>query len=643
MKKEVYFVQTGCVCNNEYYLPYAVGIIASYAFADERINSNYSLEKLFYKCDDVTEIVDEIKNPGIVAFSCYMWNYSFNLKLASVLKEKFPDSIVIFGGHHINENDGILEQYPFIDYLIYGEGEDTFLKLLLCFAGYGCIDDICNISFRHCGKIINTPHVSLKKDINEFPSPYLSGIFDDILKNNDDKFAAVIETNRGCPYHCSYCDWGDYNNTVRRFDFERVCREIEWLGKHAISYFVIADSNFGFFPEDEKIIDKIIETKKIYGYPKGLTVAFKKNSTEQVFRMNKKLYNNSLSRGATLSMQTLSPAALKRINRENMPAENFVELMKLYNENNIPSYTELILGLPGETYDSFCDGINFLLENGQHNSIHVFLCELLPNSTMCSKEYIEKYKIQSVKRKFVMRAGNKSIGMDGWSTIVNGTYSMSKQDMYESLVFSFAVQVFHNYGLLRFIAIYLHEIKKVSYRTFYEELIKWFRNNPNLEIAKIFAGFNEIHKKCLNGEVSDTYYNSKFGNTQFNLTDGAFLEFNFISDVFYEEISEYLLHFFIHDDIIDELLNFQKAVINSPYESVKKCILNYNWIDYFYNIIATKKTSLKRVGQYELSLYSPYTRGVAEYVENVIIKGRRTGESIIINNPDRYHIRSVHE
>lgn len=643
MKKEVYFIQTGCVCNQEYYLPYASGMLAAYAFSDATIQSLFSLKTLFYKCDDLHEIADIIRVPCIAAFSNYMWNVSFNLKLAAYLKEQNAETIVIFGGHQINERDHYLEQYPFIDYLIFGEGEIAFSKLLRSIAGLERPEEINNISFRKDGEVVVTKRGIVQEDINSFPSPYLSGIFDKIVSENEqDRFAAVIETSRGCPYHCSYCDWGDYNNTVRTFRTERVLQEIEWLGKHAIAYFVIADANFGLFPEDEAIIDKIIETKNRYGYPKGLTVAFMKNSTERIFRMNKKLYENSLSRGATLSMQTLSADALINIHRENIPISRFVELMKLYNENHIPAYTELILGLPGETYDSFCDGINFLIENGQHNFIHVFLCELLPNAEMSSKEYMDRFQIQCATRKFVMRAGQKSIGTEGSSTIVVGTYSMSKRDMLKALVFSLTIQVFHHYGLLRFIAIYLHEFKKLSYREFYESLISWLNAHAESQTGKLILRFAHVYEGCLNGENSDTYYNKRFGPIEFNLPDGAFLEFVMIIDAFYAEVRQFLAEFYDLDQTIEELLLFQEAVINSPVCKERTEVFRFNWVDYFYRVITAQDAQLVQTDPYKMTVFSPYTASLSAYIENVIIKGRRTGESLLINNPERYCVKSYY-
>lgn len=642
-KKRIYFVQTVFVFNNEYFLPYAVGMLAANAFSDSVINDSFTIADLIYKSDGIESTADSIKDPDVVAFSCYMWNYRFNLKLAEVLKKRYPDCKIIFGGHQITDGKDWLKKYGFIDYTIYGEGEPTFKKLMLSFLGKVEISDINNVCYRNGDEIISNKTVSITEDVNSYPSPYLSGIFDEIIKKSGDKFAAILETNRGCPHHCSYCDWGDYAVKMRKFSYERVCAEIDWMGKNNIAFVDITDSNFGLFDCDEKYIDELIAAKNKYGYPTGINLTFTKNSTEKIFRMNKKLFENSMSRGATLSMQSLSPAALENIGRKNMPIENYIELLKLYNESSIPAYTELILGLPGETYESFCKGMEFLLENGQHNSIRVFFCELLPNSVMSQPEYIKKFGIKSIKRDFVTRSGpSVCAGIDGKSEIVVATATMNEEKMLDAALFSFIIQVFHNYGLLRFIAIYLHEVRGISYSDFYNGLMEWFTANPDTFSGRMYKQFKLIHKKALKGECSDTYHNEALGDIEFNLTDGAFLQYVRQYDTFLDEVSEYLASLFGEDKNISELKELQRTVINRPSDKQRFAVLTYNWIQYFDNIIAMKPCELIKTKPYTLTVTPKKEHGELEsYIVSVIIKGRRLGASIALNDSESCKITNA--
>ena len=638
VKRKIYFVQTGCVFNNEHFLPYASGILAAYCFDNPTIRSAYELSDIIYKCDDFNKTVGNITTPSVIAFSNYMWNFRFNLRLAEKIKNLFPDCIIIFGGHQISDTTEWLEKYPFIDISIFGEGEIILSEILLSLCNNKDLSDIPNISYRNGNGIIKNRTQSICFDINRIPSPYINGIFDSIIENNTDKFAAIIETSRGCPYHCAYCDWGDYNSPVRHFKVERIKQEIEWLGKHSVVFVVLADSNFGIIKSDEDIIDSFVRTKKTYGYPKAVEIAFAKYSPDRVFAMNKKLYENNMSRGATLSMQTLSPEALKNIGRDNMTREKFSKLIKLYSQNNIPAYTELILGLPGETYESFCEGIDYLLDNGQHNSIHVFFCEVLPNAIMNSNDYINKHGIEILKRDFCLRNGISSDGISGESKIIVGTNTMNKEMFLRATIYAFIVQVFHNFGLLRVPALFFHYEKNMKYYEFYNLLIDWLITNNDCFTGKIFEKFFIKYKNCILGKDTDTYENPNFGSTQFNLADGAFLELISSYSYFYKDMRKFMDSLPCSDEIADEIIRFQESIIRKPDNISTEESFEYNWVDYYDQVFKNGKSLLKKEKLTLKILPSPEYYDIISYAQAISIKGRRIGKSITLNEKDAFSI-----
>lgn len=640
-RNKTYFVQTGCVFNNEHFLPYAVGIIAAYSFGIEKINSAYELSGIIYKCDDFNKTLDSITDPAVVAFSNYIWNINFNLKLAKAVKERYPDCTIIFGGHQIADTDKLLEQYPFIDFAVFGEGEIIISKILLALIGDGETSSIPNISYRDGEKILTTERKSICSDINTFPSPYLTGVFDSIINNSSDTFAAIIETTRGCPYHCAYCDWGDYNQPMRCFDPERVKKEIEWFGKNAIVFVAFADSNFGFYETDTEIVDALVESKKKYGFPQAIEVAFAKLGSKSIFEMNKKLYENNMSRGATLSMQTLDKTALRNIGRENIPPDRFTYYIDLYAKANIPFYTELILGLPGETYESFCNGIDYLLDNGQHNSIHVFYCEVLPNAVMGQREYIEKHGIELLNREFVLRNGVSSEGINGESNVIVATNTMSREMFVKAMFYAFTVQVFHNFGLLRVIALYFHYEKGFSYYEFYNKLVEWLFERPELFTSRIFIDFYERHRQAANGKNIDVYLNPKFGETQFNLSDGAFLELISQSDLFYGEIADYLSGLDLSSGLCDELLRFQKQIIRKPENLEISERFSFDWVTYYSSLMQTGKAVLRKADNEITVFHSDEYTDPVSFARQIILKGRRIGKSIILNEPNAYEVRLI--
>ena len=396
--KNIYFVQVGFEFDGSVYLPCAAGALIAYATQFADINENYAFPAIIYKREKLQSALDKIKDPFMVAFSSAVWNMEYNKALAKLVKEKYPDCHINFGGHSVSEEGTLLESEPYIDSLMFGEGEQPFAALLRALPGE--LSAVKNIAYRGAdGKTVRTPR-EYYDDISDYPSAYVSGIFDSILADNPHTdFLSVLETNRGCPYSCAYCDWCA-GKKMRFFPMQRIKADIDWLAAHKIEYCFCADSNFGMFTRDVEIAEYLIESKKKCGYPQVFRPCYEKNSAERVFQICAALNSVQMDKGATLAYQTLSDEALKNIGRQNLTMEHFAALMQMYNRAGIPTYSELILGLPGETKESFCRGLCKLLESGQHNSVSVYYCEMLPNSDLALKKNIEKFGIEVMKVPF---------------------------------------------------------------------------------------------------------------------------------------------------------------------------------------------------------------------------------------------------
>ncbi|MBQ8016197.1 MAG: radical SAM protein, partial [Clostridia bacterium] len=382
--KNIYFIQANNVYGNErksVYIPYASGCIAAYAFDNEKIKASCNLAGFVYTHEPIKQAVAKMKEPFIAAFSCSVWNYEYNKALAKELKKAYPDVIVVFGGHNVLRDFETFEECTDVDFLIYREGEEAFRQIVLSLLENKSFSDIANIAYRKDDGYFKTKEESFC--LSEYPSPYLNGIFDSIADGKTN-FSAILETNRGCPFHCSFCDWGTLGSRVRLFPMERIKAEMDWIAGHKIEYVYCADGNFGLFDRDEEIAEYIIALKKATGYPKNFRVCFTKNRTEFVKKICMRFNKYGLDKAQTLSFQSLSPATLENIGRKNISLEHFRELMSEYSRCGISTSSELILGLPGETKESFTRGICDLLEYGQHKAIQVYTCDLLPNSEMGS-------------------------------------------------------------------------------------------------------------------------------------------------------------------------------------------------------------------------------------------------------------------
>ncbi|MBO5432747.1 MAG: radical SAM protein, partial [Clostridia bacterium] len=407
--KNVYFVQANNVYGTEVkntYIPYSVGCIQAYCQKNEIISSEYRFGKFIYTREAPEKVIELLDNPFMVLFSCSVWNTEYNKTVAKAIKEAYPSCLITFGGHNVSNNENYLRDNDFIDFLTHRFGEEPTEGILESLATGKSLDEIPNISYRNeAGEIVTTAYAP--QTGTDYPSPYLEGTFDEILKD-DIVFSALFETNRGCPNSCSFCDWGSLKSKVRLFPMERVFAEIDWFVEHKIEFVFCTDGNFCLFNRDEEIADYIVHCKNTYGYPKMFRVCFTKNKFDFVFDIGTKFFKNGLDKAQTLSFQSMNEQVLKNVGRKNISTEKFRELMLKYNEINISTFSELILGLPGETYETFCEGVNILIENGQHYAINIYPCELLPNAEMGQKAYQEKFGIKSTRVPFKLIHSNES-------------------------------------------------------------------------------------------------------------------------------------------------------------------------------------------------------------------------------------------
>jgi putative methyltransferase len=446
------------------WLPYSIGTIWSYASQFENIVSQFQLKELIFKFEDPNVILDRLDNPSVCGFSCYLWNKNYCLTIAELIKKKFPKCLIIFGGPEVN---GTFLKYRFIDSISNGEGEENFHSLLL-----SILDD----------KEIPTIFNKTRLTNLDIPSPYLSGVFSDIIKNNPDiVWAMTLETNRGCPYSCTFCDWGSLTySKVRKFNLDRVEKELEWLKQNPIAYIYVADANFGMFKERDLQIAKMLKEATDNSQVDLITIQSAKHSTKAAFEIGKVLGQRYA--GVTVSMQSMNDATLDAIKRKNLDINNIQELMRLSQKYDVPTYTELILGLPLETIESWKNGLTELLELGQHNSIDIWFTQLLENSELNNIETKTKYGIETVnvKNYAISKSETDYSQISEDALIVNKTNTMTTTEMVDSYMYGWMIMQFHITGYSQIISRYLRKKHNISYRKFYDRYLEKIKQDPIL-------------------------------------------------------------------------------------------------------------------------------------------------------------------
>ncbi len=629
MKRKFYFIQPNTLLGNSVYFPYAAGVLSSYALQFDEINSSFELGGIVFKEDSAEEVLSRLDNPVLVGFSCYFWNYKYNLQLAQKIKTAYPGCLTVFGGHQIPRNTEYLENHDCIDMLIFGEGEIPFSRILRAIGNGDSFYGIPNIAFKDAdGKIVKNEDKCEGAD--DYPSPYLTGIFDRLLNVPEGlEFNAQLETNRGCPYHCSFCDWCDYDLPVRLFPIDRVKADIKWISEHNISYCMCVDSNFGLFDRDEEIADFAVSMKKENGYPDKFGACFAKNKTDRIYRINKNFNDVGMSKGVSLAFQSMSEEVLRNISRSNMNKDRLSDQLELYHKAGIPTYTELILGLPGETLKSFSEGICELLERGQHDSINVFRCEVYPNSTLADRDYMKKFGIKTAINKLNInhcRLSN-AVFAGGLEYIVE-TSTMTADELVRATVFSSCIQSVHCHGLLQCFAIYLHYAQGVSYYDFYEGFVSFFESRQGV-IGDTIRTISKCIKSTASGGTDISYLRPElFGDITWPYEEAMLIDYIYELDSFYSEAADYLNRFGIDEDVMAELTCYQKNMMVVPGKNDITVSFKYDWNSYFRNILANRPENIRKKDT-SLRFFSPDIPDDWEgYARKVIWYGRRNKKTI---------------
>ena len=294
--------------------------------------------------------------PKIVGFSCNIWNIRQTMTLAGWLKRVRPEIRIVFGGQEVTHScEDVLAKCPAADVVVDGEGEETFRQLLRAWLEnqWTRLEAIPGISFRREGKTVANPPAPMIEGLDNIPSPYLEGALAPPRKS---PLGLMLESSRGCPFHCSFCFEGSRFPKVRTFSLDRMEKEVAWAMARGIRSFHILDPVLGNGdPRRLKAIHDIMEKHMAPRAPYSCSVEVQAEllTAETV----------PLLRHFTvfdIGLQTITPEALRHI-RRGFHRQRFLagveQLKKLHRRTNI----YLLLGLPGENFFSFLRSVQFCL------------------------------------------------------------------------------------------------------------------------------------------------------------------------------------------------------------------------------------------------------------------------------------------
>ncbi len=432
--------------------PYGIACVASFL----KINCSLPIEVHIIKFPE--DIYDAILkyNPRIIAFSNYAWNADLAYKLATIIKQQYPRSIIIFGGPNFpaekKEQEVFLRERPAIDFYIEGEGEKAFLNLveILFDTGFD-LDKVTLRSLYNVRTICSESFITYDMlpritDMKVVPSPYLAGILDSFFEIN---LVPLVQFTRGCPFSCTYCVAGNsYSNKITRpLALNAIQEELGYIAERSKlnKTLHIADSNFGMYKRDIEIAQIIAKIYDNTGYPYYLYVSSGKNQLNRVLKVTEILKGRLRVTG---SVQSTDQKVLKNIKRKNIDIDQIFAFAEIAKKTNANSYSEIILGLPGDSRKAFLKSIKDIVE-ADFSHVVLYTLMLLHGTTVAKKQslktygLIRKYRIQALcfgKYRF----GRKKFVSAEIEGVCVGSNTLSFAEYMDCRVFSFIVSVFYN-------------------------------------------------------------------------------------------------------------------------------------------------------------------------------------------------------
>ena len=476
--------------------PLNIGYIASYC---KQIFEN-KVEISLFKYIEKLETAIENNPPDILGLSNYAWCHRIGLEMFRIAKEKKTNLITVWGGPNfpgdIISQEKFMQKHTNVDFYVPIDGETGFSNIvercleskelildnILSSPVDGCLSRDKNNKLQYSNPVIRI------KDLDEIQSPYTSGLLDEFF---DGRLSPMIQTNRGCPFSCTFCtDGSDLVKQVNKFSIKRVEDELEYISKKVpknIRSMTISDLNFGMYARDLEICDVISKFQKKYDYPKIIQTTTGKNQKDKIIKSVKQL-NGALR--LMMSVQSMDEQVLENIKRENISVDHMLDLAPEIEKQGLSTTAEVILGLPGETYESHIKTLKDLVR-ADINYVRAYTLMLIDGSEMNTPEQRKKWGFQTkfriLPKDFVKLKNNKTIIET--EEVVITTNTLSFEEYVELRLLAFIMFV-TNIGLVFDPLTSFLKEKKIDVFDLFYECLKQKNSAPN-EIIEIYEKFKK--------------------------------------------------------------------------------------------------------------------------------------------------------
>ena len=433
-----------------------VGLIASYTLNKFK---KYVDISLFKHIDELEKAVIE-SPPDILGLSNYCWNERIGYDIFKIAKDSNPNILTVSGGpnfpHDVASQQSFMNNHPEIMFYVPIEGEIGFSniveRMLSVYSKGKNIEYIFERPIEGCisrkkdGTLQYLSPIDRIRNLDEIPSPYTTGLLDRFF---DSELNPMIQTNRGCPFSCTFCvDGADDVRQVNQFSIQRTEDELNYIGTRIPknkNLLYISDLNFGMYPKDIQICDIISQIQQNYGYPQRIIVSTGKNKKERIIDSIKRLHG---ALRFLIAVQSTDNTVLTNIKRDNISVDHMMALAPAIKNENLRTSSEVIVALPGDTYETNVNTIKHLLR-AQIDDIQIYTLILFKGAELDTlqerKKWGFKTKFRILSKDFTtLCSGKKVLEIE---EVVIATNTLSFDEYVKIRVLAFLLSV-TNIGII---------------------------------------------------------------------------------------------------------------------------------------------------------------------------------------------------
>jgi len=280
-----------------------------------------------------------------------------------------------------------------------------------------------------------------------------------------------------------------------------------------------------------------------------------------------------------------------------MKFDKFSNLSNQFRQQGLPTYSEFIRGLPGETLETFKQGLEQLIGESKIDTIYIFHCIILPNAPMNIPEYREKYKIKTVRSPIYL--GHSSVNnrtMEEYENVVISTSSATEEDIQEMYLYSWVILSMHSFGILEYVSRYYKKAHGMSFMKFYEEVIEFCKTEKSI-FSEEYEKVMEHRNKGYQGKGWN-HHDPNLGDIFWPIEEATWLRLTSQKKRTLDGINSLLdylekkLGYTTPKEILQDLVKFQLFLISTKEDQdiIKSENFDYDWKEFFDNSSELKQT-----------------------------------------------------